>query len=250
VLIAILTYHRVREPAANDPRPGLCVSPRVFDEQLRWLRRRGYRFTNVAELPHVEPAQKCVLLTFDDGTEDNHRVAFPILQEHGVTATIFVVAGLLGRANAYPGSSVDGGHTIMTAGQVAEMAAAGIEFGSHTCMHHSLPSLSDDELQRELVDSRRIIESIVGREALAIAYPYGHYDERVKAAAQRAGYRFACTTERGRNDDLADPLALRRIPMTNAVRGTRLAYRLSRWYALEHRRRRRRVGRGRRGRPS
>jgi len=239
-MIAILMYHRVCEPKLSDPRPGLCVSPEVFDAQLREIAARGYRFVTFAELAERTPKGKLAVLTFDDGTEDNYHEAFPILKRHGASATVFVVTGLLGRPNAYAGSAVDGGHTILTSSQVAEMAAAGIEFGSHTCTHRSLPSLSDEELERELSESRRSLAAIVQREVLAIAYPYGHRDARVLAATGRAGYRFGCTTNRGRNSDLSASLLLKRIPMRNGIRGARLRYRLSRWYDLEHRLRRRR----------
>ena len=86
----ILTYHRVREPAPNDPKPVLCVSPRVFAEQLHCLHERDYRMINFAQLPQIDTGDKCAILTFDDGTEDNYRHALPILKEHRTTATIFV----------------------------------------------------------------------------------------------------------------------------------------------------------------
>lgn len=234
-MIYVLTYHRVREPDVDDPKPRLCVSPEVFEEQIKYLLSRGYHFTNFSNLPFAREHSRTVVLTFDDGTVDNYEFAFPIIRDCGVTGTVFAVSEFLGKPNAYPDSAVDGGHRIMSAEQIAEMAKFGIEIGSHTCTHRSLRSLDDEALTREMVESRKTLKSIVGEEIRSIAYPYGHWDERVIAAAARAGYGFGCTTERGHNHGLSKPLELKRIPMSNSVRGLRLAFRLSRWYDLEHR---------------
>jgi peptidoglycan/xylan/chitin deacetylase (PgdA/CDA1 family) len=76
----------------------------------------------------------------------------------------------------------------MTWDQLRSLADNGVEIGSHGVSHAHLPTLSDDELRRELTESKEAIESEFGRPCTEIAYPYGEHDERVRAFARRAGY--------------------------------------------------------------
>jgi peptidoglycan/xylan/chitin deacetylase (PgdA/CDA1 family) len=71
---------------------------------------------------------------------------------------------------------------------VVELVRAGMSVGFHTRQHYSLPSLPDDELDRALVAGRKELESVVGRKLDLIAYPHGRSDDRVAAAAERAGF--------------------------------------------------------------
>lgn len=97
--------------------------------------------------------------------------------------------------------------------EVRKAQTWGISLGSHSLTHPILPLLSDEALERELRVSREIIESMTGTTCRLLAYPNGDHDDRVRAAAQRAGYRWAVTMERGRNGPRTNPLALRRHPV-------------------------------------
>ncbi|MCD6416962.1 MAG: polysaccharide deacetylase family protein [Planctomycetes bacterium] len=77
------------------------------------------------------------------------------------------------------------------------MARSGICFASHTLTHPHLTSCTDSKLRQEVEDSKKIIEDELGRRIEHFCYPYGDYDERVIHAVRRAGYRTACTTNRG-----------------------------------------------------
>ena len=78
--------------------------------------------------------------------------------------------------------------------ELACLADAGWEIGSHSLSHARLTHLDDDALDRELRSSREAIENRLDRPCRSIAYPYGASDERVRAAAARAGYTAGCTT--------------------------------------------------------
>jgi peptidoglycan/xylan/chitin deacetylase (PgdA/CDA1 family) len=95
--------------------------------------------------------------------------------------------------------------------QAREMAAAGIEIGSHTVTHPILTQLDQGRLEYELQQSRRRLEHVLDNEVALFCYPNGDYDSRVRGAVERAGYRLAVTTEGGLNDRASDPLALRRV---------------------------------------
>lgn len=99
----ILRYHSV----SDDPswrgeymQESLVVSPEVFDRQVSALTRR-HRLTTVDDIVDRMRAgrsidSRAVALTFDDGYEDNYRVAFPILKKHGASATFYVTTGSVG----------------------------------------------------------------------------------------------------------------------------------------------------------
>lgn len=99
--------------------------------------------------------------------------------------------------------------------QVREMSEAGIEFGSHTMTHPVLTALDDDELDRELRESRRTIEQKTGKACDVIAYPIGGtgtFDERVTAAARRSGYKLGVSYVSGTNPvRRLEPFAIRRL---------------------------------------
>ena len=79
----------------------------------------------------------------------------------------------------------------MTWDDLRDAAERGVEIGSHTLSHPHLPRLHDDELERQLRESRAKIEDELGRVCRFLAYPFGDDDARVHAAAARAGYEAA-----------------------------------------------------------
>jgi peptidoglycan/xylan/chitin deacetylase (PgdA/CDA1 family) len=65
--------------------------------------------------------------------------------------------------------------------------------------------LSEDDLRRELNESKEEIEDRLGRPCEDLAYPYGEHDERVRAAVRAAGYRRAYALRGSRSDAYAAP---------------------------------------------
>jgi peptidoglycan/xylan/chitin deacetylase (PgdA/CDA1 family) len=95
--------------------------------------------------------------------------------------------------------------------QAREMADAGVEIGSHTLTHPILTGLSADRLRAEVELSRERIQNALERNVETFCYPNGDYDLRTQREVARAGYQLAVTTDVGLNNELNDPLALRRI---------------------------------------
>jgi peptidoglycan/xylan/chitin deacetylase (PgdA/CDA1 family) len=187
----VLMYHSV-SPHEEDPYE-VTITPWRFEQQMRWLCRRGLRGVSMRELLGAVAegrARGLVGLTFDDGYQDLVTYAMPILQRHRFTATAFVLAGRLGGHNAWsqPGPC----KPLLTADQVREVAQAGFEVGSHGLEHVSLPKVDDAQLEAETVRSRAILEELLGQEVQGFCYPYGHLDARVVGAARTAHYDYAC----------------------------------------------------------
>ena len=189
----VLMYHSVA-PHQEDPYQ-VTVDPHRFEQQMRWLDRRGLRGVSMAELLEAQRRQcdaGLVGLTFDDGYEDLLHHALPVLHRHGFTATAFVIAGRLGGVNGW--DRLGPRKQLMTASQVRTAAAAGIEIGSHGLRHVSLNQATDLALSREQRLSRQILQDITGSAISGFCYPYGHFSSRVVNGVQEAGYEYACAT--------------------------------------------------------
>ena len=191
LLRPILMYHSVA-PYEHDPFL-VTVRPERFEQQLRWLHRRGLRATSMRELL----AARCngadrglVGLTFDDGYADFREHALPVLARFGFTATVFVIADLLGGANYWdqPGPR----KTLMTAEEIRRIAASGMEIGSHSRRHVSLTSITTADLTAEISGSRSILQEVSGQEVSGFCYPYGHVDAAAVNAVRAAGYQYGC----------------------------------------------------------
>ncbi|MBI4387755.1 MAG: polysaccharide deacetylase family protein [Candidatus Omnitrophica bacterium] len=208
--VRILCYHRV-----NDKVNGyLSVSAALFREQMDYLVSEGYQTIGLDELiqtphptlsPHggerisatlpADPSTlfggkergRSIVITFDDGYRDNFENAFPILAERGLKATIFCVTQRLGTED------------YLELNEIFEMKRAGFSFGSHTNGHPHLPRLSREEKQREISDSKKILEEMFDSPVSFFCYPYGEHDQETVALVQEAGYQGACSNIPGSN---------------------------------------------------
>jgi len=188
----ILMYHSI-SPDDDDPF-GIGVRPSRFEQQLRWLRRRGRTGTSVSQLLAARQrfdARRLVGLSFDDGYADFTEYALPLLHRYGFSATIFVPAGQLGKTSDWDPEGPR--KRVLSGPQLRMIAHAGIEIGSHGFRHRSLPGLSDAELAEEVGTSRAMLRDITGQPVTGFSYPYGHLDERAVSAVQAAGYSYGCS---------------------------------------------------------
>ena len=94
------------------------------------------------------------------------------------------------------------------------LAQMGMTIGSHSVSHINMNLLNEDELEREVVVSKRIIEERLGVRCDHFCYPYGEISEAAKDAVRSAGYRSATIVgSQGQERDFSDLYALPRIPM-------------------------------------
>ena len=236
---------------AESATPELHMPVARFESQVRWLARHYemVRLPELVErVARGGQLSKVAALTFDDGYTGTFQHALPLLARLGIPATIFVVAEAPGRWDSVwwddpdlPPSITstrlrymleelwDEEHAIPRATRlprhppvsqclqpagwqmIAAATGQGVDIGVHSATHRRLPRLTDAELQREVIMSRRVIERETGVRPDFFAYPYGMWDERVKATVRAAGYRGAVTVEPGLNRAGADPWALRRV---------------------------------------
>ena len=276
--IPIMAYHRVCDVHDEDGFPFdvelVSAGTADFRWQMEYVRQNFDPITFGTLLQILDgdaPAPpKPIIITFDDGFDDNFQNAFPILNSLDVPATIFLSTGYIGGEDTFWYDRL--AHLVLRApegelmikgltepirlvadvssrrqtlrnmlgelklmpnelrlevlstietdlgaaqndresiesqplnwNQVREMAHVGIEFGSHTVTHPILANLTDRDLRFELVESRRVIEDQTGKPVHAISYPVGGptaFDDRVRSAANRAGYRLGISYIPGTN---------------------------------------------------
>lgn len=194
----VLMLHHVEPlPLAPPPlHPDSYLDRADFARFLDDLSARGYRTWTLAEAAaraaSGEPLPRhSVVLTFDDGCRCFAEQALPELSRRGMTATLFAVSGELGGTNRWDRetpATAEREERLLDAGELARLAAAGIEIGSHSRSHRDLTACADDELAAEVAGSRRDLEAALGVPVRTFCYPYGRLDERSRAAAVAAGY--------------------------------------------------------------
>ncbi|MEA2494309.1 MAG: hypothetical protein QOJ29_2220 [Thermoleophilaceae bacterium] len=192
----ILCYHGLGPVGVGDPH-FLRADPGVFRAQVEALLEAGFSFDTVAgiatRLTASSPPAGLAAISFDDGMEDNHSLALPILGDLGVPATVYVTTGMIGRDNPW----LEGG-SFMERDQLRELLAAGWELGAHTVNHPDLAELSYEDCLREMTESRATLEEI-GAQVTTFAYPFCSYGPEALRAAKDAGFAAAVTCH-GRGD--------------------------------------------------
>ncbi len=196
----IVGYHSVSERRSDN----LAVRLEAFEQQIAWLRQRGYRSLTLADLlaGRAQAHEPTVVVTFDDGYEDNHRLAAPVLERHGFVATFFVVTDFVGTRRLFPwdeskpeASADPEAFRVLDWDQIRDLRDRGFEIGSHTCTHpRELTALSAQQCREELTRSRRDLEARLGQPVVSFCYPRGDLNDAVMHAVEAAGYAGAVVT--------------------------------------------------------
>ncbi|HXH61948.1 MAG TPA: polysaccharide deacetylase family protein [Fimbriimonadaceae bacterium] len=183
--VPVLMYHRVKPLTPNEAQSpllrDLTVDPTDFEQQVAYLAEQGYTFLFAREVSqavreHRPLPLKSVAITLDDGYLDNFQHAYPILKKYGAKATVFVVTNNLTRPDR------------LHPEHLTAMSGPNVWFGSHTVHHYDLTKLNDATLEFELVESKRVLSSLLHEDVTSIAYPAGAYDDHVVQYALNAGY--------------------------------------------------------------
>jgi peptidoglycan/xylan/chitin deacetylase (PgdA/CDA1 family) len=191
----VLMYHVIEE-VSEDPHR-LAVTPARFAEQMAWLAGRGLRGVSMGTLVSAMRDGRergLVGLTFDDGYRSVLANALPVLLEHDFTATMFIISARIGGTNEWD-AGTGPVWPLMTAGEVTEVAGAGMEIGAHTATHPRLPGMEPDRLTAEVSGSRATLRELFGLPVRGFAYPYGRMDAAARQAVRDAGYDYACSVE-------------------------------------------------------
>ena len=201
-VVPILMYHNI--DYAKDM---LSVSPEDFNRHLLFLKKGNYNIISLDELVDMLTYRKkipvkTVIITFDDGKENNFTFAYPIIKAYKVPAAMFVIPGRCGKKG------------YLTAGQLKEMSENGIDIGSHSLNDVWLPGCNDIEMMEEINGSKKALESIIGKKVNFISYPLGGFDCKVRMTAMKSGYRGGCAVSPGSKISNNDIYALKRVKVS------------------------------------
>jgi len=197
--VPILAYHMVGPEEER-----YSVSVEEFDRQMDYLVQKGYTAVSLQELADgfagktVLPPRP-VVITFDDGYNDNYLLALPIMEKHGMKGTVFVVAGQVGQGQ------------YLSWDQIHALQERGTEIGSHTMNHVALSGSDKAGQFREVAESKQLLEQELGLPVVFLAYPYGKFTAETVAVLQAAGYRGACAGTAGLNAPGSDLYRLHRV---------------------------------------
>jgi len=176
--VPILTYHSISDNLFGRSHPyyQINTSPVVFAQQMRWLRNAGYRTLDLHDLPALFESGldlcKRFVVTFDGGYRDVLTEGWPVMQQCGFSATVFLTTDRI-RTDPLRFEGAD----YLTWKDVRELYSHGVTFGSHTVSHPDLRSLEPEEIDYELGYSKESIEQKIGGPVRAFSYPFSFPEE-------------------------------------------------------------------------
>jgi peptidoglycan/xylan/chitin deacetylase (PgdA/CDA1 family) len=203
--VPILVYNVIKEPQADTANPEDWVPPSEFAEEMDYLAKQGFHAVTLRQVWAAWKERgllpsKPVVISFDTGYHSVLANALPVLRGHKWTATLFLQASQT--------------EADFPADQVKTLLEAGWELDAHGQSGADLTTLSDEELDAEIVGARRALQRDFNAKVEFFSYPQGSFDERVAQAVEAAGYLGAATLDEG----LAtpdQPYELKRIPIEN-----------------------------------
>ena len=186
--IPVLMYHRIATVSGDRN----SLPPEKFEKQLQYLSTHGYHSVTIEQLEahlihNIKLPPKPVILTFDDGYQDNLTVALPLLKKYNQIGNVFSIAHWQGAENKWEnfGKALT---KTMDREELLQWQEAGNCIGSHTLEHPFLSKCSPEQLHHELADSKNELEHMTGKQITCICYPYGDFDNNVISEAKQCGY--------------------------------------------------------------
>lgn len=204
---AIMTYHSIDRSGSP-----ISLDPDIFARHVKWFASTRIRVVALEQLASDPGSDDMVSLTFDDAFTNFASVAAPMLVEHDIPATVFVVSGRVGESNVWGGVADPGIPTLrlMDWDAIGGLARAGFSIGGHTRTHPRLGALTATQLADEVEGCADDILRRVGMRPATFAYPYGDTSASATQSVRNA-YAYACTTELRVFNGAEDPAGLPRL---------------------------------------
>ena len=221
--VPILMYHSISERNGKRSHPyyETETSGRIFEQHLRFLQKNNFSILPLGEaVKRAESGERStsreVVITFDDGYRDFYTRAFPLLQEYGGTATVYLPSASIGdTAREFRGKQ------CLTWAEVRELHRAGIEFGSHSVSHPQLQFVSPEALDSEVRCSKETIENQLGGTVHSFSYPFAfpevdsEFKKRLRGLLVKYGYENGVSTILGTAGPADDRFFLKRLPINS-----------------------------------
>lgn len=183
--VPTLMYHSITDDMSYIEYSINAVSPVDFEKQLKYISENGYQTIFFDDLENLGKYTKPIILTFDDGFVDFYKEAFPLLKKYNQKATLFVVVGYI---------SCD---PYCTVEHLKEMEESGlVDVQVHTQSHKNLTTLDKENLEKEVVGSKEILEGYLNKNVTSLCYPYGAYNKTTTNLVSK-NYSYAITMDEG-----------------------------------------------------
>ncbi len=171
--ICVLLYHRIDDSPTNTSLDKFSISPSTFEKQVKYLKKKGYTAILPSEIERLKKdgawkKNRYVLITFDDGYKDNVKAA-EILNKYSMKGLFFI-------STAYIGKTMNG-VKMLNEDDIERLIFLGMAIGSHSHHHTQLPNLSAEEINKEILQSLKILSRFFNVEDFA--YPFGSYSQEV-----------------------------------------------------------------------
>lgn len=210
----VLIYHNVGQPRPEEY-PGLTTPTSEFEAQIIFLAKMGYHsilpsdWLRWRDLGGSLP-ERPLMLVFDDGYEEICDTAFPILERYGFGAACMLVTGCIGSTNRWDEEAGRPSIQLMSIEQILDWSQRHIEFGGHTSHHPELTLESDERIEQEVAQCKQDLGTLLGKEAVSFAYPFGSFNVSAEEAVSRH-FQMGFTSWPGRLHLATNPCLIPRI---------------------------------------
>lgn len=216
VLGRILMLHRVVEHRSEDKNRELEITPDFLKQTIETYSQQGHRFVSIDEaydiINHGRTDRPFVCLTFDDGYQDNHDIAYPLLKRLEVPFAVYVTTGFID--NRLPMWWFPGEQLGISSESLKSLDADPLcTIGAHTVSHPRLDTLSLDDQQKEIAQSRQELEALLGHPVHHFSYPHGAYNADTLTIVKQQSFRTALCAWGGTVRRGINPLTLPRIEL-------------------------------------
>ena len=196
--IPVLTYHCLTDDVTLAKSNPLYVSNRKFEQDLKYLKNNGYTTLFAKDMMKPLP-KKPIVITFDDGYQNNDTFGYPLLKQYEMKATIFVIASAMGSDRKL---SWQGARFLADSGVV--------DIQSHTYdLHHtdqygiaSMKQASNEtekqyreRLNTDITKTNESFDHYMGYRPCVFVFPYGAYNDINEQVLKEAGYLVTFTSE-------------------------------------------------------
>jgi len=170
------------------------VTKKQFAAFIDQAKKKGFSFGAIDERlaglrPH-DTGGAAVYLSFDDGYADFYRLFREYLEPNSIPAAVFMTVGYIGKPASWDYKLAPALHLSIE--QLQNLSRSELlTIGSHSLSHADLTRIGQDRIEKEVAESKKILEDIIGRQVKYFSYPFGRFSERVIEAVKRAGYRAA-----------------------------------------------------------
>lgn len=194
--VIILAYHSINLGHK------FSVAPEEFEKQIKYI-SENFEVISLDRIGLGTTLKKKLIITFDDGYEDNFLYAFPILKKYNITATIFITSNFIFNNLDITKDWIPyNGLKPLQINQIKEMINYGITFGSHGKTHCRLSNLDVNNLKTEIQNSKTDIENALGIKIFLFSYPFGQrkdFNNNCVGLLKESGYTLACSNMWGLN---------------------------------------------------